>query len=303
MDVSSPGPLCKEIGLYGEMLAFNTIALMPIVDQRRITKGVVLELNQFRKSNNFSWNNFHAWMTALCPRSTLPSLAVMKSSIYRIESKVKQLKRNHHNDDVNLLTNKPFITTAEHNDESYSSLEADGEVHSNSLTSTNQRTLPKVKTCDDRYDSEVLTTVNKALACELSKVQNELEQEVAKTDDLTANLSKLSVCNTNKKLKHRDEKIVELKEQIKDQEKLYLSLDQAKAHVGSYQNRSIAKNQYDTITQKCDHLQVVAKDLNKEVETFKGSLHDSENKYFCMLKRLQELESHMFESKEHQRNI
>ena len=261
MDVSSPGPLCEEIGLYEEMLVLDTIALMPIVDQRRITKGVVLELNQFRKSNNFSWNNFHAWMTALCPRSTLPSLAVMKSSIYRIESKVKQLKRNHHNDDVNLLTNKPFITTAEHNYESYSSLEVDGEVHSNSLTSTNQRTLPKVKTCDDRYDSEVLTTVNKALACELSKVQNELEQEVAKTDDLIAKLSKLSVRNTNKKLKRRDEKIVELKEQVEDQEKLHLSLDQAKTHVRSYQNRlAIAKNQYDTITQKCDHLQVVAKE-------------------------------------------
>ena len=302
MDVSSPGPLCEEIGLYEEMLALDTIALMPIVDQRRITKGVVLELNQFRKSNNFSWNNFHAWMTALCPRSTLPSLAVMKSSIYRIESKVKQLKRNHHNDDVYLLTNEPFITTAEHIDESYSSLEADGEVHSNSLTSTNQRTLPKVKTCDDRYDSEVLTTVNKALACELSKVQNELEQEVAKTDDLIAKLSKLSVRNTNKKLKRRDEKIVELKEQVEDQEKLHLSLDQAKTHVRSYQNRlAIAKNQYDTITQKCDHLQVVAKDLNKEVEMFKGSLHDSENKYFCLLERLQELESHTFESKEHQR--
>ena len=34
---------------------------------------------------------------------------------------------------------------------------------------------------------------------------------------------------------------------------------------------------------------------------FKGSLHDSENKYFCLLERLQELESHTFESKEHQR--
>ena len=42
MDVSSPGPLCEEIGLYEEMLALDTIALMPIVDQRRITKGVVL---------------------------------------------------------------------------------------------------------------------------------------------------------------------------------------------------------------------------------------------------------------------
>ena len=72
-----------------------------------------------------------------------------------------------------------------------------------------------MKTCDDRYDSEVLTTVNKALACELSKVQNELEQEVTKTDDLNVKLSKLSMHNTNKKLKRRDEKIVTLKSRLK----------------------------------------------------------------------------------------
>jgi len=109
MDTSSPGPLCEELGISGEILVPDTIGLMPAIDHSKITKGVILELNQFRKSNNLSWNHFHAWMTALYLRSTLPSLSVIRSSIYRIENKVKQLKRNHHNDDITLLTSEPFI--------------------------------------------------------------------------------------------------------------------------------------------------------------------------------------------------
>ena len=62
--------------------------------------------------------------------------------------------------------------------------------------------------------------VNKSLACELVTVQNALTLEQAKVDNLTAKLSKLSIRNTNKKLKRRDEKILELKEQVKENEKL-----------------------------------------------------------------------------------
>jgi len=62
------------------------------------------------------------------------------------------------------------------------------------------------------------------LAGELYEVQNKLEVEESKTDDLATKLSKLSFCNTNKKLKRRDEKIIELKEQVKDKQKLKQSL-------------------------------------------------------------------------------
>ena len=58
MDANSPGPLCEELGLYGEVLALNSIALMPILDRKSITKGVLLELNQFRKDNNLPWSTF-----------------------------------------------------------------------------------------------------------------------------------------------------------------------------------------------------------------------------------------------------
>ena len=226
MDVSSPGRLCEEIGLSCEMLALDSIELMQTVDQEKISKGVVLELNQFHRSNQFSWSKFYSWMKAICPESTLPPLPAMKSSIYRIENKIKQLKRNHHDDDIVLIKNEPFIT-----EQAEKQCRADGEEDTYPSPVANQKLLPEQKGHNEKFDSEVLTAVNKALACEISAVQNALELEEAKTNQLTEKLSKLSVWNTNKKLKHRDEKITELKEQVKDKEKLQCSLNQAMAHV------------------------------------------------------------------------
>ena len=80
-------------------------------------------LSHFRKKNNFSWHkryiyNFswhkrYAWMEALCPESILPRLPAVKSSIYGSETKIKQLKGNHRQDDINLIQNEPFIETTE----------------------------------------------------------------------------------------------------------------------------------------------------------------------------------------------
>lgn len=58
MDVSSPGPSCEKIGLYAEILTLDSIELMPTVDQEKVSKGIVLELNQFHRSNNFFGTNF-----------------------------------------------------------------------------------------------------------------------------------------------------------------------------------------------------------------------------------------------------
>ena len=70
----------------------------------------------------------------------------------------------------------------------------------------------------------------------------------------------------------------------------------------NYQYRlALAKSKYDTIKHKCDHLQSVAQDLNEEVVLVKTFIQDSENEQNCLLERLQELESHTFETQEHQR--
>ena len=66
-------------------------------------------------------------------------------------------------------------------------------------------------------------------------------------------------------------------------------------------NLSRSKSKCDTISEKCDHLESVALGLNKDVISLKQSLQDSENDYERLFERLQELESHMFETKEHQK--
>ena len=109
-------------------------------------------------------------------------------------------------------------------------------------------------------------------------------------------MSKLSVYNTNKKLKRRNEKIIELKEQ--DKQKLEYSLQQATTRFRSYQCRlTNAKNKYDSISQKCDSLQMFIKDIHEELVLTRNSLCDSEDKYECMLERLQELESKSLKQK------
>jgi len=203
-------------------------------------------------------------MTALYSRFTLPSLSVIRSLIYRIENNVKQLKQNHRNDDIILLMSEPFITTAHDANNSSSSL-GDDEVCSNVSDQT------VLKTCTDCHE---LTTVNKALAGELSEVLNKLEVKESKTGTLATKLSKLSVCNTNKKLKRRDEKVIELKEQVKDKQKLEHSLQQATTRIRSYQCRlTNAKNKYDSISQKCDSLQMFIKDLHEELELTTVEVH------------------------------
>ena len=288
MSVSSPGPLCEELGLYGEMLLLDSIELTNPIDQEKITKGVIFELSQFRKSHLVSWNTFYTWMKSICPGSSLPKLPALKSYIYRIETKIKQLKRNHCDEEIKSIIKEPFLKECQQPNDS--TLTVDREK----VSSTTKQNWP--------YETEVLTSVNKSLACELVTVQNALTLQEAKTDDLTTKLSKLSIRNTNKKLKRRDEKILELKDQVKENEKLQQGLNKATARVKSYQYKlGVSKGKCETISEKCDQLESVAQGLKKDMISFKQSLKESENDYRRLFERLQELEFHTFETKEHQK--
>ena len=109
MSVSSPGPLCEELGLYGEMLLLDSIELTNPVDQEKITKDVIFELSQFCKSHNVSWNTFDTWMKSICPGLSLPQLPVLKSYIRQIETKIKELKRNHRDEEIKSVMKEPFF--------------------------------------------------------------------------------------------------------------------------------------------------------------------------------------------------
>ena len=95
---------------------------------------------------------------------------------------------------------------------------------------------------------------------------------------------------------------MELKEQVKENERLQQGLNKAITHVKSYQYKlGVSKSKCDTISEKCNHLESVAQGLNKDIISLKQSLQNSENNYERWFERLQELELHMFETKEHQK--
>ena len=227
-------------------------------------------------------------MKSICPGSSLPKLPALKSYIYQIEIKIKQLKRNHCDEEIKSIIKEPFLKECQQPNDS--TLTVDREK----VSSTTKQNRP--------YETEVLTSVNKSLACELVTVQNALTLQEAKTDDLTTKLSKLSIRNTNKKLKRRNEKILELKDQVKENEKLQQGLNKATARVKSYQYKlGVSKGKCDTISEKCNQLESVAQVLKKDMISFKQSLKESENDYRRLFERLQELEFHTFETKEHQK--
>ena len=90
---------------------------------------------------------------------------------------------------------------------------------------------------------------------------------------------------------------------MKENEKLQQGLNKATTRVKSYQYKlGVSKSKCDTISEKCDHLESVAQGLKKDMISFKQSLKDSENDYVRLFESLQELESHMFKTKEHQKN-
>ena len=87
-----PGQFCKDAGILCDALMLES-AVLPILRGEDLNKGIALELNQFRVDSNLSWEDFYEWIVRLCPVATIPSFTTMKVNISRLESKIKQLKR------------------------------------------------------------------------------------------------------------------------------------------------------------------------------------------------------------------
>ena len=170
-------------------------------------------------------------MKSICPGLSLPQLPALKSYIGRIETKIKELKRNHRDEEIKSVMKEPFLKECQ-------------QPNTSTLTVDREK---------------VSSTTKQNWPCEL-------------------------------------------KEQVKENEKLQQGLNKATTRVKTYQYKlGVSKSKCDTISEKCDHLESVAQGLNKDVISLKQSLQDSENDYERLFERLQELESHMFETKEHQK--
>ena len=85
-----PGPFCRQIGILTDALISN-VSTLPVLKGDELNKGVVLELNEFRRSSNISWEQFYSWLCALA--DNIPPLHTVQVKINRLESKLKELEK------------------------------------------------------------------------------------------------------------------------------------------------------------------------------------------------------------------
>lgn len=171
-----PGEHCKHAAICEENLLCNSLTRL----SEPLTKGIIYELNIFRKRHQLSWDTLYVWLSQLSPEP-LPTLSAVRTCVSRLEKKYQQLSKNKQHEQKQSLFREPLSTT---------------------------------------HTGEKLSM---EFVRELSATQKNLDAERLKTEQLTAKLRKLSVRNTNKKLKRRDEKIKNYKDKIDELEQDKLS--------------------------------------------------------------------------------
>ena len=83
-----PGPHCKQAVILCDML-LSTHKLKRLT-KGTLTKGVLSELNDFRKEHDISWLDFHRWIVQLKGEDGV-SLLSLKVSISLLDKKRAEL--------------------------------------------------------------------------------------------------------------------------------------------------------------------------------------------------------------------
>ena len=277
-----PGPFCEQVGILTDALTASAdISTLPTIEVEEFNKGV-LELNEFRKNNNIPWEQFYSWIKQLCC-DIVPSLHSIQVKINRIEGKLKQVKRNKLHDALLELKSEPFFGNEVH-------------VHNEQYPKVVKTKAATVNS----FDMEVLSMVNHKLAAELTSTKESLDLEQAKTDQLSEKLSKLSIRNVNKRLRRRDNQIVCLKEQVKEKVKIESNLENAEKVSKRLQfNLCYAKKRCKAIADECQALSTHAQIIDEKVIGLREALDDVRSERDFLIQRVEELESHTFETKDH----
>ena len=76
-----PGPRCKNANISIEGLMCSDVCKLSCCD---FSKGILYELNQYRKANNVNWEDFYAWIQALTEEK-VPKLATLKVTLSRLD--------------------------------------------------------------------------------------------------------------------------------------------------------------------------------------------------------------------------
>ena len=181
------GEYCMQAGITADDITDGSLRKLT----QPLSKGVMYELNCFRRDNGYSWNEFYTWIKQLCGDKCMPSLGAVKVSVGRLEKKRSELSRNKQPDLIGSLFQEPIFPST--NKVDASEHQQLSTVHSN---------------------EPVLEQVNIELTRKLRSAEEALTTERSKNESLTEKLSKLSIRNTNKKLKRRDKQISDYKSEI-----------------------------------------------------------------------------------------
>ena len=80
--IAYPRPHCKKVGILCDTLPSCKLKLKKLAKEA-LTKGVLPELNNFRKENDISWETFHQWIIQLKGEDDV-NLASLKVSLSRL---------------------------------------------------------------------------------------------------------------------------------------------------------------------------------------------------------------------------
>ena len=144
-------------------------------------------------------------------------------SITRLQSKVKSLNETK---TIRDIMNEPFIGKG--------------------CQRKKDTVVQCMKTARPTFDVKVFSTVNRELAGELAMTKEALNLQEMQMKELEAKFSKLSVRNTNKKLRQRDDQIAKLKEEVIERRRIEnrlkqteLSCQQLAEELGSSDNLTL----------------------------------------------------------------
>ena len=289
-DESTLGKHCTKVGITEEVLLseFSKKKL-----RKPLTKGIVFELNAYRVKHSYSWNVFYEWLSAYSPKR-LPSQAVVRASISRLQKRKAELSRNKKHDDIDKLFQQPFAS------------ETQLIGTSSSFSST-----------EESYED---------LVAELSSTKEALDYEHKKTEELSSTLqsSRTHAHNISRKLKRRDEKIEQCRGEIgqlsysyesvsKEVDKLQKQLQSCKLaeernRVGRYRKGK----QVETISEERTELQLQLSKMEDEFTTRVNSLESKLNTLTtaletaqverdCLAEKVSEFESKTLITKVHNR--
>ena len=279
------GPFCESAGIKVESL-LKPGSSLPCLGKEKFVRGIICELNDFRKEKKISWEMFYEWIMQICyDTSKLPTLSAVKVSLSRYGDKRRLLRKNKQHSVLHALMNEPFLSEKRR------------------MTVRCQQQVPE--------SALELAEMNQNLATELSHAQNLVSSQEKTITDLTKKMGKVSIRNVNKKLRRREGQIAALTEEVKKRKRLSAHLKRVQSNAERYRiNLHNTKKKSGSVADEVQQLEKKILAMEESIDTraevyvqevagLKDALDSTRDEYDTLVGRVNDLESACLETKEH----